>query len=132
MKRILCCVLLAVCSVATSIGCNRAVPVYEPNFQVQARNHAQVREVITQVLKRRRWIIESKGANYFIVRYDRGVKHSATVRIDYSATKVKVSLVKSENLLQEVGPEGEEVIHKTFNSWMRNLERDIELELSYA
>ena len=131
MRKTVLAIILGLSFALTLGGCAKGVPIYQPEFQVQSRSVSQVRSAIKNVLKRRRWIIKSSGSNHFVARYDRGTKNGATVRIDYSSNKVKITRLNSYGLNYEAAGEEGEVIHKRFNGWMRYLERDIELELSY-
>ena len=113
------------------VACAKTLPVHNPSFSVSSKSLAQVDKAVKAALKKRSWIITSQGKNTISAKYNRGAKYSANVKIDYSATNVSVKLVDSYNLLQGVDESGQAVIHKTYNGWVRNLENDIQLELSY-
>ncbi|KIQ50633.1 lipoprotein, partial [Citrobacter rodentium] len=51
--------------------------------------------------------------------------HVAEVRITYSATRYDIQYESSLNLLASGGK-----IHKNYNRWVRNLDKDIQLNLS--
>ena len=52
--------------------------------------------------------------------------HVAVVRINYSASDYSITYVKSQNLKYD--PETKE-IHKNYNSWIKNLENAIDINL---
>lgn len=56
--------------------------------------------------------------------------HVAVVRIDYDRDSFSVKYVRSENLNHERRPDGTEVIHPNFNSWVENLIGDIAAALA--
>lgn len=113
------------------IACARTVPVNNPSFPVNSKSLAQVEKAVKASLKKRNWIIVSQGKNTITAKYNRGIKYSATVKIDYTASNVNVNLLNSYNLREGVDETGQRVIHKTYNGWVRNLENDIQIELSY-
>ncbi|MCU5775347.1 hypothetical protein N5923_22435 [Erwiniaceae bacterium BAC15a-03b] len=51
--------------------------------------------------------------------------HSADIRIDYTATSYSINYVSSQNLKAGGGQ-----IHRNYNHWINNLDRDIQLRLS--
>jgi hypothetical protein len=51
--------------------------------------------------------------------------HSAEVRITYSATAYSIDYDSSQNLLASQGK-----IHKNYNRWVRNLDKDIQVSLA--
>lgn len=113
------------------IACTNTLPVHNPNFSVSSKGLAHVDKAVRAALKKRNWIIVSQGKNTITAKYSRGARHSATVKIDFTTTNVKVNLVDSYNLKQGTDESGQQVIHKTYNNWIANLENDIQIELSY-
>ena len=57
--------------------------------------------------------------------------HSATVAIVYDATNARIDYVDSTNLAYENGPNGE-VIHRNYNTWVKNLASDIKVFAAQA
>lgn len=72
----------------------------------------------------RKWRFEPHGPGQMDATYDNG-KHAATVRVTYNQKAYSIALVNSVNLLQEGNQ-----IHRTYNFWIRNLEKDIEVRLA--
>lgn len=116
--------------VLSFVACNKTVPLRNPSFDVQAKSATQVQTAIKKALQSRRWAITSESAGVINAKYSRGSKYHANVKIAYNKSNVTVTLVASENLNQENTPEGE-VIHKTYDGLIRNLENDIYIELSH-
>ena len=54
-------------------------------------------------------------------------KHHATVSITFSQTSFNITLVSSTNLLQEGN-----LIHRNYNRWVRDLEKNIDDQLTIA
>ena len=55
--------------------------------------------------------------------------HQADVRIPYSTEKSSILYVSSENLRYDAG---ENTIHRNYNNWVLNLQRQINAELAAA
>jgi hypothetical protein len=51
--------------------------------------------------------------------------HTARIAITYNLQDVTIKYDSSENLHYGPGKDGEPVIHKNYNSWIRNLAQDI-------
>ncbi len=68
----------------------------------------------------RHWRFEPLGPGQMKATYDNG-KHAATVKLTYTQKAYSITLVSTYNLLQEG-----DGVHRTYNHWVRNLEKDIE------
>jgi len=55
-------------------------------------------------------------------------KHQATVEITYNTKEYSIKYLSSSNLKYD---SDNNTIHKNYNSWIKNLDRDIQLELNY-
>lgn len=108
-------------------GCSRTAPVDNITTVVSA-GHTQ-NEVKSAILKagaERKWIMSETSPGVIKARQQaRG--HIAEVRITYSATGYAITYVSSLNL-QASGGE----IHNAYNHWVRNLDKDIQVNLSAA
>ena len=71
----------------------------------------------------RRWRFEPHGPGQMDATYDNG-KYAATVRVTYNQKAYSITLVNT-NLPQEGNQ-----IHRTYNLWVHNLEKDIEIRLA--
>ncbi|HVP31495.1 MAG TPA: hypothetical protein VMW35_20295 [Myxococcota bacterium] len=108
-----------------SVGCSTTAMVH-PAAVPSARPMAQNREIITQALSRRAWIVDSDKPGEIMAHYQRrgAVAH---VRITYDKSSILIAYAGSENL--KCQPSGDEcsTIHKTYNTWVTNLYQDISL-----
>ncbi|HEY0211625.1 hypothetical protein [Acerihabitans sp.] len=52
--------------------------------------------------------------------------HQADIQIVYSATEYKINYIASKNLLAD----GRGHIHRNYNNWIKNLDKDIQLNLA--
>jgi len=55
-------------------------------------------------------------------------EHIAIVRINYSASEYSIDYVSSEELMYN---EERNEIHKNYNGWIKNLKRDIDINLEF-
>ena len=104
---------------------SRTEPVYNVQnhpipIAVQKLSLDEIGRNIVQAGTPRHWRFEAIKPGEMNATYDNG-KHSATIKISYTQKAFSITLVSTVNLLQE----GNEV-HRTYNHWVRNLEKDIE------
>jgi len=79
-------------------------------------------------LAHRHWTIkEHQPGRYLVEISEKG--HSATVAVLYDATSARIDYVDSQGLLYAKGSDGE-VIHRSYNTWVKNLANDIKVNLS--
>ncbi|MEE4330002.1 MAG: hypothetical protein V2J10_03990 [Wenzhouxiangella sp.] len=91
---------------------------------------AQVEQAILDAMRARGWSVHDRSRGHIIA--DLNVRaHFARVDIRYSADSVRLEYVDSDNLDYEI-VDGQQRIHGNFNSWMTNLIRDIERNLSFV
>lgn len=119
--------LLAVITVAAALaGCARTAPVQNiNNAPVSAgHNQSQVRAAILKAGQQRKWVMTDAGAGVIKGRMmSRG--HTAEIRINYSANSYSINYENSQNLKAQNGK-----IHKNYNRWVNNLDKQIQLNLS--
>ncbi|CAI1801693.1 MULTISPECIES: hypothetical protein [Serratia] len=118
--------LLIAFSVAVAlVGCARTAPVDNVHSTVSAgHSEAQVRNAILKAGAQRQWIMNDVGPGVIKAR-QQNRNHSAEVRITYSATAYSIDYDSSQNLLASQGK-----IHKNYNRWVRNLDKDIQVSLA--
>ena len=81
-------------------------------------------------LARRHWQIkEHQPGKYVAELTEKG--HSATVAVLYDGQSARIDYVDSQGLLYAKGSDGE-VIHRSYNTWVKNLANDIKINLSQA
>lgn len=106
-------------------GCARTAPIARINSTVEA-GHTQV-EVKNAILKagaQRQWIMSEVKSGVIKAR-QQSSKHKAEVQITYTATGYDIKYDSSLNLKASGGK-----IHKTYNRWVHNLDKDIQVLLS--
>lgn len=117
------CVALAV--IATLTGCARTAPIDQINSTVSAgHTEAQVRTAILKAGQQRQWIMSQAGPGVINGRLQ-SRDHVAEIRITYTASSYSINYSSSLNLLASGSK-----IHKSYNRWVRNLDKDIQLNLS--
>jgi hypothetical protein len=110
------------------IGCHRNYPLVEPSFTVAISNQATIHEAIRQALVSRRWSITKQTANSFDAEYQRSADVRASVRVNHHADRVTVKYLGSTNL-GYTDDGGAAQINRRYNTWVTNLERDIQVEI---
>lgn len=89
----------------------------------------ELREVIRDAMLARGWSVHDEG-DHVITADLRLRSHFARVDIDYGGRDIQAEYVESRNLKYS-REDGRELIHKNYNSWVRNLLRDIEVGMSH-
>src|SRR6478735_986273 len=85
---------------------------------------------IERSLAQRHWTIkEHQPGKYVAALSERG--HSATIAVLYDAQSARVDYVDSQGLMYEKDSDGEK-IHRSYNTWVKNLANDIKVNLSQA
>jgi hypothetical protein len=125
IKNFLACIILT--TVALS-GCSKTAPMVTPEFQVAVSDKKRVHEAIRNALVQRKWAIVKNEPNAIEATYTRGNEHSAHIRVAHSGSKVKISHVDSHQLEYSQGGAGP-IIHRWYNTWVSNLERDIQVAI---
>ncbi|ACY83685.1 hypothetical protein RYR28_002957 [Edwardsiella piscicida] len=117
--------LAAFAVVGALAGCARTVPIDNVRSTVSAgHTEAQVKNAILKAGVQRQWVMTAAGPGVINARQqNRG--HVAEVRITYSATGYSIQYDSSLNLKASGGK-----IHKTYNRWVHNLNKDIQLNLA--
>ncbi|MFK3704260.1 hypothetical protein EDF73_104337 [Raoultella sp. BIGb0138] len=115
----------AIAVVGTLAGCARTAPVEQIQTTVSAgHSDAQVKQAILRAGVQRQWIM-SETAPGTIAARQQARDHVAEVRINYSATGYSIHYVSSSNLMASDGK-----IHKNYNRWVHNLDKDIQVNLA--
>lgn len=109
-------------------GCSRTYPLAEPSFTVAISNQAKIHEAIRQALISRRWSITKQTPNSFEAEYQRSADIRATVRVTHQGDRVTVKYLGSTNL-GYTDYDGSAQINRRYNTWVANLERDIQVEI---
>jgi hypothetical protein len=112
-------------------GCDhRAQPMVRsvPVALASAPDPKALEAAIEVSLAHRHWTIKEHQPGRYVVEYnEKG--HSATAAVLYDGTSARIDYVDSQGLLYEKGSDGE-VIHRSYNLWVKNLASDIKINLS--
>ncbi len=115
----------AVAFVGALSGCARTAPIEQIHSTVSTGHTAeQVKTAILKAGQKREWIMTEAGPGV-IKGHLQSRDHSVDVSIPYSATSYSIKYESSMNLKSSEGK-----IHKSYNRWVRNLDREIQLNLS--
>ncbi|EAA8386706.1 hypothetical protein OZ379_000692 [Salmonella enterica] len=117
--------LAAFAVVGALAGCARTAPIDNIQSTVSAgHTEAQVKNAILKAGAQRQWIMNDAGPGVIKAR-QQNRDHIVEVRITYSATGYSIKYDSSLNLLASGGK-----IHKNYNRWVRNLDKDIQINLA--
>ncbi|MDR2263065.1 MAG: hypothetical protein LBE93_06325 [Enterobacter asburiae] len=106
-------------------GCARTAPIEQIHSTVSTGHTAeQVKTAIVKAGQKREWIMTDAGPGVLKGRLQ-ARDHSVEVRIPYTATGYSINYESSLNLKASDGK-----IHKNYNRWVRNLDHDIQMNLS--
>lgn len=117
-----------------AVGCGhkgvpmtRSVPV---GLVAPPADTAAMERAIETALARRHWSVKEKAPGKYTAYLDER-SHTATVAIVYDATNVRIDYVDSTNLAYENTSDGE-LIHRSYNTWVKNLANDIKVFAAQA
>ena len=119
-------ILLAMPAMAQA---GREAPIYNPEpIAVGKATLAEVRSAVRTALVKRGWGFKEEAPNK--MRAVLNVRrHQATIDIDYgTANGIRIKY-KDSVALRYSNEDGVESIHRNYNSWIQNLERDMRTEL---
>lgn len=106
-------------------GCARTAPIDQVNSVVSAGHTTeQVKNAILKAGHQREWIMTEAGPGVIKGRLQ-ARDHFAEIKVTYSASSYSINYENSLNLKA-----GDGKIHKNYNRWVRNLDKDIQLNLS--
>nr|WP_232623479.1 hypothetical protein [Citrobacter koseri] len=115
----------AIAVVGALAGCARTAPIDQVHSSVSAgHTQEQVKNAILKAGVQRQWIMSEVGPGVIKGRQQTR-NHVAEVRITYSATRYDIKYDSSLNLQASGGK-----IHKNYNRWVHNLDKDIQVNLS--
>ena len=115
----------AIAVVGALAGCARTAPIDQVHSTVSAgHTQEQVKKAILKAGVERKWIMSEAGQGV-IKAPPPSRDHSDEIRINYTASSYDINYENSQNLQASGGQ-----IHKNYNRWVRNLDKDIQLNLS--
>lgn len=108
-------------------GCSNTVPVQQVHSSIFGKHSQdQVRTAILLAGKNREWIMTEETPGVITARQT-ARQHGVVVNIHYTSTTYSIDYVSSSNMDAAKGK-----IHKKYNTWVRNLDKDIQLNLSLS
>jgi hypothetical protein len=128
--------LIAACLLATLLlGAQAAVrtrPLYQPEpIPIPCvLSDDQMRSAIRRALAGRGWTPTEKGNGEIRARYTRR-EQSAVIAIRYGGEQARIDYVASEEM-GYVMKHGKPEIAERYNDWVRNIEKDLAIQLSRA
>ncbi len=124
MKKIVKC-LAAFILIGGMAGCARTVPIDNIHSVVSAgHSDSQVKNAILKAGMARKWIMSEEAPGVIKAR-QLSRSHSAEISITYTATSYSINYDSSLNLNASSGK-----IHRNYNRWVHNLDKEIQLNLS--
>lgn len=107
-------------------GCSTRV-LNSPTFQVAESDSVKVHEIVRTVLLARKWVIVVDQPNAVEATYRRIGGATARIRVSHTGNSVSIAHVDSSGLDYRLSPgSGNPLVHRTYNGWVANLERDIQ------
>ncbi len=118
-------IVAAIVATTTLVGCARTAAVLTPDTVITTNvSTDKVKKAIFEAGQKRDWIMTQVAPGTIdgkLVSRD----HSVNIRITYTAKSYKINYVGSQNLLAANGK-----IHKNYNRWVNNLDKDIQIRLA--
>ena len=117
--------LLALIVVSTPVQAAKTQPLYNPDpIEVPAGKSAeQVRMAVRKALIRYDFSIKEIGPGHVEgkhVKHSKSLEHTAVVTVKYDTRSVRITYKDSKDLNYDAS---KQVIHGTYNRWIRNLEK---------
>jgi len=127
MKSILKIVFVTLALIVVSVGC-RSIPIYTVDNSAIAvdskRSLDDVKKAIVRAGTSLGWVMKSTGKGHLLATLHLR-KHVAKVDITYNKESYSIKYNDSQNL-NYTGSS----IHKNYNSWVQNLDRNIQVQIS--
>ena len=106
-------------------GCAHTAPIEQIHTTVSAgHTEAEVKNAIIKAGAQREWIMSDAGPGVINARQQIR-DHIAEIKINYSATSYSINYASSINLMASGGK-----IHRNYNRWVHNLDKDIQITLA--
>ena len=120
---------LVLFQVLLAFGCSRTAVLSDPPpasfFPMDTRS---VEHGIVGGMARLKWMPAREGPG--VIRGTLNLRtHTVVLRIEYTTENYSIRYVDSQNMAFAVRSDGTRMIHKNYNSWVRNLQREINKRL---
>jgi hypothetical protein len=114
------------------VGCNeyRETPLIRsvPVALARPADLKTVELAIESSLAKRHWMVKEHAGQKYVAQLNER-SHSVTIAVLYDASSARIDYIESTNLRYENRPEGE-VIHKKYQTWVKNLGEEIRIAAS--
>lgn len=108
------------------IGCSTVKPILEPNYIVSGYTAEQMEQAILNAQNSDRgWALKKQNEG-LITGHLINREYTADVQIPYTASGYTIKYVGSSENLNSDG----KIIHRNYNRWVANLDKDIQKELN--
>ncbi|MFV1993449.1 MAG: hypothetical protein ACC635_06055 [Acidiferrobacterales bacterium] len=109
----------------------RLEPVYKPaSISVKGMSKSQVKQGIKRALYRRGWTAKKINNSLIRATYikaSRKTSLKAVINIHYTNKSIRIKYYSSKGFSYD---KGAGAIHRRFNSWVKNVEKDIKVEFN--
>ncbi|CDL82346.1 hypothetical protein [Xenorhabdus szentirmaii] len=117
--------LISLACVVMLSGCARNTPILTPQTTIMTHNSLpDVKKAILEAGQKRKWVMTEVSPGV-INGYLKNRDHDAQIRINYTNKNYSINYVTSHNLKAHNGK-----IHRNYNRWVNNLDKDIQLNLA--
>ena len=101
-------------------------PMLAPAFEVPMKDQAKIHQIVREALIGRSWTILKNQPNGFEAEYKKTPYVWARIQVRHVGSYITISLLDSAGLdHQPNNPAKGPMIHRTYNTWVNNLEQDI-------
>jgi len=109
----------------------RLEPVYKPaSISVKGMSKSQVKQGIKRALYRRGWtakVINSSLIRATYIKASRKTSLKAVINIHYSSKSIRIKYYSSRGFSYD---KAARIIHRRFNGWVKNVEKDLKVEFN--
>ncbi|PHM39834.1 lipoprotein [Xenorhabdus mauleonii] len=117
--------LASLVCILTLAGCARNMPILTPQTTIMSHNSLpSVKKAILEAGKKRKWVMTEVSPGV-IDGFLKNRDHDAQIRITYTNKNYVINYVGSHKLREKNG-----TIHRNYNRWVNNLDKDIQLNLA--
>ncbi|CDL86528.1 hypothetical protein [Xenorhabdus cabanillasii] len=118
-------ILISLACVAMLAGCARTAPILTPQTTIVTKSSlSTVKKAILEAGKKRKWAMTEVSPGV-IDGYLKSRAHDVQIRINYTEKNYSINYVNSRKMMERKGN-----IHRNYNRWVNNLDKDIQLNLA--
>lgn len=126
MQKLIVSALAAAAGIAAAGAVSAAEMLDLPATKVDcAVTPAKMRNIVFDAALEYKWEVIEETAGRTVLKYARGSKFFAEIEVKYTPTSFKINYLRSYGLSYEKNKHGTVEIHRNYNRWIRNLEKEI-------